>query len=154
VIVCARRRVRGHDMPRAAAHGGRSRPNHLLYFPLNSKQNPKDAANHSSTKSPCQLFLIRDHLQIFSPVKFRCLPTFGTRASNVPGEMSRHSGHSIGGDCNNCTFSLSPPPHRSCHRSSKHVVERVIERSSSNTVYPTLTQSIYTKWWLIMMVNL
>jgi hypothetical protein len=31
---------------------------------------------------------------------------------------------------------------------------RVVEKSSSNIVYPTLTQSNYTEWSIVMMVNL
>jgi hypothetical protein len=46
--------------------------------------------------------------------------------------------------------SLSPSPRQSCHRGG----ERVIKQASSNIAYQTLTQSNYTEWSLIMMVNL
>jgi hypothetical protein len=64
--------------------------------------------------------------------------------------MSHNSGQSVNGYRNGHPFSLSPPPRRPRH----HDGERVVEKSSSNIVYPTLTQSNYTKWSLVMMVNL
>jgi hypothetical protein len=64
--------------------------------------------------------------------------------------MSQHSGQCLNGDRNGRPFSLSPPPRRLRHRGGEHVVEK----TSSNIVYPALTRSNYTKWSLVLMVNL
>jgi hypothetical protein len=57
--------------------------------------------------------------------------------------------------CDSRPFSLSPPPRHPWNRSGEcHIVERVIKKSSVSIVYPTLTQTNYTKWSLIMKVNL
>jgi hypothetical protein len=67
--------------------------------------------------------------------------------------MSHHSQHSQEG--HGCQFSLSPPARRPCHHGGERViVERVIEKSSSSIVYPTLTRSNYMEWSLVMKVNL
>jgi hypothetical protein len=51
--------------------------------------------------------------------------------------------------------SPSLPPHHPRHRGSDHdIVERVIEMSLVDIVYPTLTHSNYTEWSLVMKVNL
>jgi hypothetical protein len=53
-------------------------------------------------------------------------------------------------------FSPSPPPRHLRHRGGGRsiVVEHVIEKSSTSIVYPTLMRSNYTKWTLVMKVNL
>jgi hypothetical protein len=68
--------------------------------------------------------------------------------------MSWQSGQYMNGDHNGRPFSMSPPPCRPHHYSPEHIVERVIEKSSSNVVYPTLTRTNCTEWSLVMMVNL
>jgi hypothetical protein len=70
--------------------------------------------------------------------------------------MSRHSGRSQNGDRHDRPFSLSPPPRRPRHRGGDRnfVTERVVEKSSSSLVFPTLTRTNYTEWSLVMKVNL
>jgi hypothetical protein len=51
-------------------------------------------------------------------------------------------------------FSLSPPPYWPCQCGGECVIKGIVEKVSSNVVYPTLTRSNYTEWSLIMMVNL
>jgi hypothetical protein len=71
-----------------------------------------------------------------------------------------HQGHQAGGDA-------TPPPqhHRQspspAHRHPRHlssghnvIIERVVEKSSAAIVYPTLTHTNYSKWALVMRVNL
>jgi hypothetical protein len=62
--------------------------------------------------------------------------------------MSHHSYQDTGHGAR--PFSLSPAPRRPRHHGGEHVVER----ASSNIVYPMLTRSNYTEWSLVMMVNL
>lgn len=52
--------------------------------------------------------------------------------------------------------SPSPPPRRArCRDGCREiVVDRVVERSSSRVVYPTLTHTNYAEWSSVMMVNL
>jgi hypothetical protein len=68
--------------------------------------------------------------------------------------MSRQSSHSCNVDRDAHPFSLSPPPHRLCHHGGERIVERGIERSASNVVYPTLTRTNLMEWSLVMKVNL
>lgn len=48
--------------------------------------------------------------------------------------------------------SPSPPPRRPRHR--HEVIERVVEKSTSDIVYPVLGRNDYTDWSLVMRVNL
>jgi hypothetical protein len=64
--------------------------------------------------------------------------------------MSRHSGESQDREHGLHPFLLLPPPRRLGH----HGGERVVEKSSSNIVYPTLTHTNYIEWLLVMKVNL
>jgi hypothetical protein len=41
-----------------------------------------------------------------------------------------------------------------CHRGGERIVERGIERSAFNVVYPTLTRTNLMEWSLVMKVNL
>jgi hypothetical protein len=69
--------------------------------------------------------------------------------------MSHSSVHNNGAS-NGRRQSPSPPPHRPHHRGRDRgaIVERIIEKMSANIVYPTLTRTNYTKWSLMMKVNL
>ncbi|KAG8095916.1 hypothetical protein GUJ93_ZPchr0013g34734 [Zizania palustris] len=70
--------------------------------------------------------------------------------------MSHGSVRSQQGDRNGRRQSRSPPPRRSRHHDGGHgvVIERIIEKSFSTIVYPTLTRMNYTEWSLVMKVNL
>jgi hypothetical protein len=70
--------------------------------------------------------------------------------------MSRHSGRSQNDDRHDRPFSLSPPPRQPHHHGGDRniVTERVVEKSSSSLVFPTLTRTNYTEWSLVMKVNL
>jgi hypothetical protein len=69
--------------------------------------------------------------------------------------MSHSSAHNNGASNGRCQ-SPSPPPRRPCHRGRDRgaIVERIIEKMSANIVYPTLMRTNYTKWSLVMKVNL
>jgi hypothetical protein len=52
--------------------------------------------------------------------------------------------------------SASPVPRRTHHRNGGHnvIIERVVEKSSTVIIYPTLTRTNYAEWSLVMHVNL
>jgi hypothetical protein len=69
--------------------------------------------------------------------------------------MSCHSGESQDREHGLHPFLLLPPPCRLGHHDGERVVvERIVEKSSSNIVYPTLTHTNYIEWLLVMKVNL
>jgi hypothetical protein len=54
--------------------------------------------------------------------------------------MSQQSGRSQVGSGHGRTFSLSPPPRRLHHRGGeRNIIDRVVERSSVNIIFPMLT---------------
>jgi hypothetical protein len=125
---------------RSASHAWQASMAHLCtVFPLNcnekypEKQPSFAALTHSLSFVLGSVLLA---IVISGALANRVLfPTFGTRASYVPvSDVAPHG-----------------PVHQR-HPHQPHLLA-VVEKSSTNIVYPTLTRSNYTEWSLVMKVN-
>jgi hypothetical protein len=113
-------------------------------FPLNSKARKQKSCSVVRSANHSPIPLLRD---LLAGVHLRRNSGELQHLVSEPlrdWAMSRHSGHSQNGDHHDRPFSLSPPPHLPRHHGSDHniVTERVVEKSSSSLVLPTLKRTI------------